>query len=115
MECEVDSGFKLDHLTRSCVEDCPSGTFSDDEECLVCGAKCAECEDDPDLCSSCLPGLKMHEEECVTACPSHTYLNEENECHPCADECAECIGPLNTDCSRCPPHHIINLGTCQAC
>ncbi|KCV70859.1 hypothetical protein H696_03220 [Fonticula alba] len=96
----------------SCVTDqagalcraCGPGLQLDDSgtQCLQCHASCATCgAPGPGACLTCAPGLMLHQDTCVGACPPGTHAAGA-ACDACAPRCATCSGPLSTDCLSCP-------------
>ncbi|XP_076025577.1 proprotein convertase subtilisin/kexin type 5-like, partial [Genypterus blacodes] len=103
--CQECAEFYFLHEDK-CVDDCPSGFFSSEEqkECVRCHADCASCDgpdwDDCDVCRN--AKAVRYNGECLPECPTNTYYDHStNECRECDGSCLTCSGPDPSSCLSC--------------
>ncbi|GIY36522.1 furin-like protease 2, partial [Caerostris extrusa] len=96
----------------NCIEACPRGYFTSQDECVPCDIQCAECKNNEN-CLLCKDGFILHSGKCYQICPMGYYDNEKHECKICHTECQHCFGPSNSDCSSCHEGYQLVENTCQ--
>ncbi|XP_076879104.1 proprotein convertase subtilisin/kexin type 6 [Brachyhypopomus gauderio] len=109
------SGLLFYATENSCVEDCPSGFFSDhaQKRCLQCHEKCMNCLDDAERCTACTEGFSLAGMTCVPECVNGTFFNlEEMKCSPCHVSCSTCTGPGMEECIRCAQDFLLQEWRC---
>ena len=85
---------------------CSSGTFIDDNKCLIC----------PSVCSKCIID-NNNQTKCIS-CYSGYALTSNGTCKFCGSGCNNCIIKQNNEisCLSCSPDYALNLkGTCTYC
>lgn len=109
-----------------CVSACPiNGTFALVEagkgECAACDPSCAECDGASSTSCTVCAGSKPYfwnvpfeSGVCSTSCPSGHYADERLVCQKCHFSCAECEGPLSSNCTACPYGSLMVNGTCTS-
>lgn len=102
---------------------CPDKYYKDNtapKSCQPCKNYCLTCLSDV-LCKTCVAGRYLKNQACElpTACGDPFYPNDLlNECSPCHTACAQCVGPLISQCKKCAsPYFLIqSLSICvQSC
>ena len=84
----------------SCVSSCPSGYYPSTYSCLSCNCTCLSCDNSPNNCTSCRPGLFLHEKTCITLCPQGFYADiTTGLCTSCLPKCISCVSA--TQCIIC--------------
>ena len=71
--------------------------------CIPCPLSCVNCDTNFD-CENCAMGyyLQTDTRTCVTVCPDGQYKDSNTRtCQPCHPDCDTCVGPRDTQCSRC--------------
>ncbi|GIY43276.1 furin-like protease 2 [Caerostris darwini] len=96
----------------NCIEACPHGYFTSQDECVPCDIQCAECKNNEN-CLLCKDGFISHFGKCYQICPMGYYDNEKHECKSCHTECQHCFGPSNSNCSSCHEGYQLVENTCQ--
>lgn len=97
-----------------CMQVCPEGYYEnyDNKTCVPCEANCASCQERPDHCTSCDHHLVMHENQCYSACPAHTYETEDYNCASCHLSCLTCNGSSESQCITCRSGRFSHDGKC---
>ncbi|KAG2356532.1 insulin-like growth factor binding protein [Suillus spraguei] len=111
---------------------CGSGTYkfngscvttsSGGHECDTCGPKCTTCQIsnfnvastvNQAQCTGCLPGFVLSQGQCVTSCPSGTFLSPQDNltCPACSSSCSSCAGSATT-CLTCANNLLASNGQC---
>ena len=113
------SGVLFDH---KCLKSCPDGTYTTTDgkdtvkRCRSCSLHCRSCTGPSTAsCTSCESGYFFHNQSCINACPSGTYLkcgSDGDRCFICKSPCKTCNGPENTDCTSCLYGLILQLNSC---
>ncbi|KAG1835502.1 growth factor receptor domain-containing protein [Suillus variegatus] len=91
-------------------------------ECDACGPKCTTCQISnfnaastvsQAQCTGCLPGFVLSQGECVTSCPSGTFLSPQDNltCTACSSSCTSCVGSA-TNCLTCANNLLASNGQC---
>ena len=103
----------------SCLQSCPSNTFSSNFICQPCPTTCLTCTSSSS-CSSCnltsqYPALQINSTvgNCLTACLSSFYLNltaSPPQCLPCVTPCLTCIN--STACLTCISSRYLSSNQC---
>lgn len=69
---------------------------------MDCGDNCSECDD----------------EETCTTCFDDYYLNSDDECDECPDNCSLCVYSATADagaiCTACDDEYVLENGNCDA-
>ncbi|KAG2355406.1 hypothetical protein BDR07DRAFT_1474106 [Suillus spraguei] len=95
---------------------------NDKHECDTCGPKCTTCQIsnfnvastvNQAQCTGCLPGFVLSQEQCVTSCPSGTFLSPQDNltCPACSSSCSSCAGSATT-CLTCANNLLASNGQC---
>jgi hypothetical protein len=66
-------------LNDQCVEECPDGYYTYNQQCLSCHSICKTCKGpSEDDCKSCSKGFEFDENEklCLSLCPNGNYFNQ---------------------------------------
>lgn len=92
----------------NCIENCPSGTWYDEDtlSCVKCGHNCLECSEDECLVCQEEFYLNADMKTCTFGCPYQTFLKiyeDDFICDNCHKTCANCVNPSETSCTSCPP------------
>ncbi|KAG2355257.1 hypothetical protein BDR07DRAFT_1613759 [Suillus spraguei] len=114
----------------SCVTTSSGGVCSgsnmiannDKHECDTCGPKCTTCQIsnfnvastvNQAQCTGCLPGFVLSQGQCVTGCPSGTFLSPQDNltCPACSSSCSSCAGSATT-CLTCANNLLASNGQC---
>ncbi|KAG7276711.1 hypothetical protein CRUP_006890 [Coryphaenoides rupestris] len=110
-------GLNVHFLTdqQSCVSRCPSATFANQTSgrCQSCPPGCVSCQDSLG-CQRCRRGadrLYLQDGHCVSDCDRGFPVEE--ECHPCAPECASCTLSAS-HCLSCAPQRLLLNASCLA-
>lgn len=110
----------------ACVSACPiNGTFAlingGKGECTACDPSCAECDGASSTSCTVCAGSKPYFRSvpfesgaCSMSCPSGHYADERLVCQKCHFSCAECDGPLSSNCTACPHGSLMINGTCAS-
>ncbi|EFO63960.1 VSP [Giardia lamblia P15] len=105
-KCDADKGYQLQG--GACVKTQPSACKT--ENCQECTNKGAADE----VCTKCNPTHYLTPtNQCVPDCTAiKGYYGDANEkkCKACNPECAECVGPVNSQCSACPASKALTYG-----
>ncbi|KAG2087851.1 growth factor receptor domain-containing protein [Suillus cothurnatus] len=91
-------------------------------ECDTCGPKCTTCQisnfnvastANQAQCTGCLPGFVLSQGQCVTSCPSGTFLSPQDNltCTACSSSCTSCAGSATT-CLTCANNLLASNGQC---
>jgi len=67
---------------RTCVDECPSGTYLNGAQCLSCtnlDLYCVKCSS-LQSCSKCSGDRFAYDSTCVTSCPANTYGYADAQC-----------------------------------
>jgi len=89
--------------------DCEQGYFYNEDKmmCEKCSSICKNCfGPNSDQCTECINGISYNVENilnlCVTDCLSLiSYYKSSNSCKKCHTDCLECIGSLQSQCTKC--------------
>lgn len=130
-------GYGLDNSTNKCFT-CPANCrHCDSNQCTECNDKfylsgssclpceksqclkcsnaetCTDCEigfyvDNENSCSSCGENCVECTSEKCTICKHEFYPAEGTSCKPCAEVCSECSGPTAQDCISCDPGYFFS-------
>ena len=107
-----------------CKSACPAvGTFALVENglsrCEACDGSCLECDGPSSTsCTACsglhpfFDAVPFASGSCVDSCASGEYADAGSTCRQCHHRCAECDGPLSSNCTVCPHGSSMNNGTC---
>lgn len=124
---EDDECFSCFHPLKlfglSCVDECPTGHFEDnDETCHVCHDGCSACigprEND---CLDCPPTKFYFDGRCADNCSeglfpvevfNHVTEGMTNRCEVCHGTCRTCSGGSPVDCIRCFKGLVLSSGWC---
>lgn len=105
---------------KTCVEECPAGTFAtienEKEICKPCGTHCLTCVSEQE-CKICQESFVIFEGLCVDNCPNG-YANVKGICLPCADQvkCNKCCPNNLNKCTECKENFFKHNGIClDAC
>jgi hypothetical protein len=111
--CEkCTNGYYYSEDSDECVSNCPTGQSPFDGECVKCQAdNCKACVNEVTSCSSCPSGMYLYKGDCVTPCPTKTYVDGDS-CSDCAGDCQTCENP--NECKSCPTGLILNDGRCTS-
>ncbi|KCV67761.1 TKL protein kinase [Fonticula alba] len=94
----------------SCLKSCPGGYFASGSTCIACLGGCTACQG-PGACSSCRPGLLLHQGTCTSQCPAGYAAvaapgagagSGIRQCAPCSEACAECGPRAGSDPATAP-------------
>ena len=105
-----------------CVPTCSSNEFLADINgefiCLPCHSQCDRCRG-PES-TDCLRCLSFNNTlsgggNCVTTCPSNSYVGGRSQCLACDDQCVGCNGPSNLNCSVCAEESRVTSGGIVQC
>ncbi len=90
-------------LDGECSHECPQGHFFSEHKCVPCHPTCKNCSDrGPHHCVTCPLGMKLSADgQCLSCRPGYFFDNPKVTCAACHGTCAECLGPLATDCAAC--------------
>lgn len=124
-ECKPEFGLKDDKKCgacpancRTCDKDlkctaCKTSFYLDAavKDCKTCPDNCFEC-DAKDSCTICRSGYFLHQNKCITACPTGTTAIN-RMCVTCGDNCVQC-GSFDA-CSRCSDGFYAVNGKCTTC
>ena len=108
--------------SRSCLLDCPAGSFNDGDDCAICPAGSYTDSTNADSCTVCPEGtylednaatLSAHDnvDDCM-ACPAGSFLEDDGtdvDAHDSLDDCSVCKAGSYMDatgasaCTVCPP------------
>ncbi len=105
-----------------CVQNCPTGTYISQLQCIPCQSNCASCSD-YSHCTKCVyPPYHYYNMQCLDNCPSGTYsyilpVNTtattylDGQCIPCPNSCLTCT--TATNCQICTNgYYLSNNGSC---
>ena len=105
LSCLLSSGTPY-VLSGSCYSKCPE-TYVNEEstkQCLKCGEGCLTCSsDNVNHCTSCVsnfPYFLIENGTCVNKCPLNYYINSQNNCEKCSENCLTCEETSKT-CTSC--------------
>jgi proprotein convertase subtilisin/kexin type 5 len=99
--------------TFECVENCPIGTYLNENTCRYCPTSCAECSN-PHSCSRCLKNaFHLDDGSCSDSCREGTFPASNQSCILCHQSCMSCDGPLDTNCTGCYPQLTLHDHTCM--
>ena len=89
-----------------CKDKCDDRFYNDDGICKECSNKrCKRCDVHDDKCSLCEDDEYYYNGDCVTTCPTGTFVNENRICQPCNPKCASCISHED-NCLSCNEPYI---------
>ena len=123
LSCRPDSPMPFLH-GGECKSACPAnGTFAVEENglstCEACDEVCEECDgSSSSSCTACAGSFPFFDHvpfasgSCVATCAAGEYADSESTCRQCHYHCAECNGPLSSNCTSCPHGSTMNNGTC---
>ena len=104
-----------------CRQSCPPQTYLNKNtgSCDLCDTSCHECSGPNSAdCISCSSiHYSLQGGRCIlnTTCPMNHFFNKlDMVCVLCHESCAECNGTGSSDCTACPPHHVLNGTECKA-
>ena len=93
-----------------CVDVCPSHTYLDNASCRRCHPNCNHTRGcsgpGRDQCIECRDDGVSLGQECLSACPSGYFADEDRVCRECHATCTTCFGPTARECFRCQSHRI---------
>ncbi|KAL4463427.1 hypothetical protein ABPG72_003123, partial [Tetrahymena utriculariae] len=117
-----------------CTDCQQNGFYISQQNCLPCDASCKACQKSSSNCQGCQKGYyqkqqnencqKCHEncatcdrlETVCTSCNQDKYLDQsQNTCVSCDSSCNGCIGPKNSDCSKCKDGYSLVNSICIKC
>ena len=110
-----------------CVSQCSTGSYISNKTCLPCSEQCLQSEDcygpGSTQCNACLnvsitrqSQNKTSYDECIPACPTTYYTDEQNHCQSCHAQClGGCSGPTSTQCSNCTNAFIARPNNTREC
>ena len=107
---------------------CHQGQYykSSTNTCEDCGKNCQECADENGYCNQCVPdrgdtmyfvGLNGKDCDAQTikpTCASNEYVNGNNKCAPCAQNCESCNDGMGI-CNRCAFGYEVQAGIPTNC
>lgn len=99
-KCHICKDYKYKHY---CVENCPKGTYPNDQNvCVDCTDEhCTRCSNALN-CTQCEKGYVLFYNRCLPACPDGTIENTTHDCEECKDKrCKSCNFPCKDKCNEC--------------
>lgn len=95
--CDPNSSYNTTQAT--CL--CNSGFYGNWQRCFNCDSSCATCSGPANTqCTSCRGTSTLNSNGgCTTGCPSGQYVNPNNRCSPCIENCALCFS--GDSCTTC--------------
>lgn len=123
-------------VSGRCVQTCPDGYFERrlQQQQAATAASTAMAADGPSECAACYSPACSHctgntSSDCMACSPPNsltrpsagcdrwncsrsTFLASTGGCQTCHKSCAECLGPLDTDCLSCPAGLALHQGRC---
>ncbi|EAR81822.3 REJ domain protein, partial (macronuclear) [Tetrahymena thermophila SB210] len=89
-----------------------------------CQINCDKC-DYNQICLQCSSGFYYQQaiNQCVSSCNSNQFVNQQQQCQLCDNNCASCDGPSSNNCLSCNPGSYIDTiqkictchSTCKTC
>lgn len=78
--------------------------------CAQCHSDCKTCLGATDKnCTSCSDPLKvLHNQMCLSTCPTKFFKGENGMCVACHRTCQECAGRFESNCTKCIPELFLN-------
>lgn len=104
---------QLYYYSGKCYDSCPDGTYLNGIVCSVCDSNCLTCKTTSTNCLTCSSPYKIHNSECVLACPVGTSVEISSVCYDCSNICEQCSGTITT-CTKCYTGTVLSQGTCIA-
>ena len=107
--------------TRYCTEECPTGYYQHQLQCLTCHSYCSEgcMGPSPSQCNRCAVAALRYSNGstlCVPGCDAALHYQDlEGVCQPCHHLCSAlhgCNGPTAGDCWKCAAHSSLLDGVC---
>ena len=102
-----NKGYYLQPYSRTCLENCPSSYYPDDEKgaCNACYAYCTTCTGpNKNNCASCADGFYFNptNQTCSTSCPDGYWKDKSsNNCASCDAACLKCLSAGSEQCVDC--------------
>ncbi|RXG73148.1 Furin-like protease 2 [Armadillidium vulgare] len=101
-------------LNHKCVDSCPEGYYSYQNNCFRCQHGCSSCTS-YDECTACEEKYFLHQNKCLSSCPQGYYNNNDNRsCTTCNSACKSCEGPQADHCLSCPDNLILLQNFCSS-
>ena len=107
-----------------CVTDCGDGLRENKKtgKCESCKVNnCKNCPKDADVCSQCIEGKVLYNNECYDNCPSGSYLPSKtveetvgesgDKCESCPLNCVKCTD--GETCVKCNSNYVLQDTVCQ--
>ncbi|GAB6022556.1 Furin-like protease 2 [Chamberlinius hualienensis] len=105
------------HCVQSKDNECPSGTYHTDGQCLSCHVSCEKCIGPAFThCTACPKHRYLFKNVCVESCPSGHFHNKLDKiCGSCHFLCANCAEKSPHECYSCLPGQRLNKKECSSC
>ena len=91
-----------------CVDSCGEGYFEKGFKCEKCHQEeCLECDpSNPDNCLKCHKGMFIYNKKCINRCPITTFLENDNKCVDCINQCKLCEN--KNSCVKCKKPYALS-------
>ncbi|MFO0089396.1 MAG: hypothetical protein ACK518_01035, partial [bacterium] len=123
--CVTCSPHRSQSANGTCVQQCPSGTWSSSgriKQCLPCPPGCADCTLKGDgfglECGACHSEWMLDRSSrlcinpAINQCHKGSEYYVDGSCYPCHGSCAGCVGPSSGQCTRCGLESVMHSGSC---
>lgn len=109
------SGYYLNDDGITCTSACPVKFFenSSNRTCVDCDANCIDCTTDASTCTDCVSGSSLHNNACISTCPTGYYAkydsgaDPERYCDACTSGCDVCNTEAVDECIRCTSGYML--------
>ena len=104
----------------SCLEECPSATFSSNGRCISCQPACLVCQNRT-TCDVCIATAVLFNGSCKASCPEGHYTSLQStssnyantySCQQCSSNCRTCFGDSFYDCWTCNSGYYLYFDMC---
>ncbi|XP_058403319.1 extracellular matrix organizing protein FRAS1 isoform X7 [Diceros bicornis minor] len=95
-----------------CESSCGDGFYNKQGTCSACDQSCKSCGPSSPRCLTCTEKTVLHDDKCISECPSGYYADGAGKCKACHQSCFGCAGKSPHNCTACWPYHVLLDGRC---
>ncbi|KAL4482623.1 hypothetical protein ABPG73_021283 [Tetrahymena malaccensis] len=108
--CTVCQGDLFLTPSKQCKQDCPDGTYKDNNICKKCDSSCLTCSGpEKTNCLKCQGETYFEDNQCKSECNNGWKNQSNNTCDACNSKCSKCNGPDENNCKECPNGTFLNI------